>query len=301
MDVIPLVFGASAIVVGLALMGRLVVLSRANAAAAAGEDPRISDDISVAPPAGLTVIIPARNEEASIGNLLSDLERLDDQSFVDRSSWRIIVVDDQSTDRTAEIVAGFTEVELVATSSLPAGWSGKNWACHSGVQVALSTAEPDSLLLFLDSDVRLSPGAVDAAISRWMPTGGVSSVQPYHRVPTAVEQLSAVFNLVSMMAIGAGTDHPHGMFGAGGPVSGPRLPRRGGSRVGSRCGDRGRRAGTPLHRCGNSGLGRGGGRPHRVPDVPTRASSAHRGLDQEHGLRVDVGAVVADSRRGVGG
>src|SRR3974377_1656974 len=68
----------------------------------------------------VSVIIPARNEEAS---LAACLESLVAQSGVD---FEVIVVNDHSTDRTHEIAASFRGIRVIEAGPLPQGWTGKN-------------------------------------------------------------------------------------------------------------------------------------------------------------------------------
>jgi hypothetical protein len=104
-------------------------------------------------PDSVSVLIPARNEErviaASIASLLASRG----------VQIEIIVLDDGSTDRTAEIVLGFAardpRVRLESSSPLPRGWNGKQHACYKLAAVARS-----SILCFLDADVRLAPEAL---------------------------------------------------------------------------------------------------------------------------------------------
>jgi len=104
----------------------------------------------------VSVLIPARNEEKNIGNLLSDLMKHHDQHL------EIIVFNDLSTDKTAEIVAGFSakdaRIKLLNSINLPAGWLGKNFACD-----ALSKAAKGDYLLFLDADVRVNADVISNA------------------------------------------------------------------------------------------------------------------------------------------
>jgi cellulose synthase/poly-beta-1,6-N-acetylglucosamine synthase-like glycosyltransferase len=101
----------------------------------------------------VSVLIPARNEEKNIAKLLNDL--LDH----DYKNIEILVFNDQSTDKTAEIVTGFSQkdsrVKLINSDGLPEGWLGKNHACHS-----LSKLAKGKYLLFLDSDVRIGNGII---------------------------------------------------------------------------------------------------------------------------------------------
>jgi hypothetical protein len=107
----------------------------------------------VAGDARISVLIPARDEER---NIAACLERVLASEGVE---LEVLVLDDASTDRTAEIVsetaAHDARVKLVKTQTLPAGWNGKQRACWLLAQEAKG-----ELLLFLDADVRLAPDAL---------------------------------------------------------------------------------------------------------------------------------------------
>lgn len=102
----------------------------------------------------VSVIIPARNEEASLG---SCLESLVSQAGI---PCEIIVVNDHSTDRTAEIAASFPNVRVIEAGPLPGGWTGKNNAVTAGAQVARG-----SWLLFTDADTVHLPGSLARAVA----------------------------------------------------------------------------------------------------------------------------------------
>lgn len=93
----------------------------------------------------ISAIIPARDEEVTIAACVESLARQTEIT-------EIIVVNDQSTDCTAEIVseltARHTKVRLIQATELPAGWVGKNHAVWLGASEA---REP--WLLFTDADV----------------------------------------------------------------------------------------------------------------------------------------------------
>ena len=89
----------------------------------------------------VSVIVPARNEEACLG---ACLESLIGQQGV---PFEIIVVDDGSSDRTADIARSFAGVKLVEAGPLPEGWSGKSNAVYAGAQQARG-----QWLLFTDAD-----------------------------------------------------------------------------------------------------------------------------------------------------
>lgn len=97
----------------------------------------------------VSVIVPARNEEASLGPCLRSLAA---QSGVD---VEIIVVDDQSTDSTRRLAESFAGVKVISTSELPPGWSGKCYAAWTGAQVARG-----DWLLFTDADTIHLPGSL---------------------------------------------------------------------------------------------------------------------------------------------
>jgi hypothetical protein len=99
------------------------------------------------------VLIPARNEERNIGGCVESM-------LASRGvRLEVLVLDDASTDRTAEIVDEIAlrdaRVRLVASQELPHGWNGKQYACW---MLAQQTDAP--LMLFLDADVRIMPDAL---------------------------------------------------------------------------------------------------------------------------------------------
>lgn len=152
----------------------------------------------------LSIIIPARNEEQNLPMLLRSLNA---QSIRPRE---IIVVDDASTDRTAE-VAREHGGHVISSQPLPEGWRGKTWACHQGAQAATG-----DLLLFLDADTWFEPDGLRRVLAEFQSAGGgVLSVAPHHAVRNLHEQFSAFFNLVMLAGTGAFT------------LSGDRLPPRG--------------------------------------------------------------------------
>ena len=106
----------------------------------------------------VSVLIPARNEENNIGKILEDLRSQDYQNI------EVIVFNDQSEDRTAEIVSHFTSTDnrfsLINSGLLPKGWLGKNHACHS-----LAKNAKGSFLLFLDADVRTGKALIGDTVS----------------------------------------------------------------------------------------------------------------------------------------
>jgi|SRR5665213_2634772 len=105
----------------------------------------------------VSAIVPARNEEATIG---AAIESLASQPEI----GEIIVVNDQSTDGTAailqQLVARFPELHILETKELPSGWVGKNYA------VSLGAAEAQGeWLLFTDADGIHLPGSTARALA----------------------------------------------------------------------------------------------------------------------------------------
>jgi glycosyltransferase involved in cell wall biosynthesis len=101
----------------------------------------------------VSVIVPARNEEACLDACL--------QSLVAQAGvkFEIIVVDDESTDRTREIALGFPEVRVVSAGTLPECWSGKNNALAAGARQARG-----EWLLFTDADTVHFPGSLAGSL-----------------------------------------------------------------------------------------------------------------------------------------
>jgi glycosyltransferase involved in cell wall biosynthesis len=111
----------------------------------------------------LTVIVPARNEEDCLGVCLRSLVDQSEEIFKLGKDWELVVVDDHSTDRTAEIagevarrVAG---VVLLRAGKLEKGWTGKANAIWTAAKKARGR-----WLLFTDADTIHEPGDLRRAI-----------------------------------------------------------------------------------------------------------------------------------------
>jgi dolichol-phosphate mannosyltransferase len=105
------------------------------------------------PPTSISVVIPARDEAARIGPLLDAV--IGAPGVVD-----VIVVDDQSSDSTADM-ARQRGATVATGQSLPSGWAGKAWALQQGIEAARS-----EWVVTLDADTRPSPLLVTALVAR---------------------------------------------------------------------------------------------------------------------------------------
>ena len=106
----------------------------------------------------VSILIPARNEADVIGRTVQQLLR---QTY---PHFELLLLNDQSEDDTAvravAAAQGDSRFRLLNGRPLPAGWLGKNWACHQ-----LAQAAAGDLLLFTDADVRWQPNALAALIA----------------------------------------------------------------------------------------------------------------------------------------
>ena len=142
------------------ILGPLVTLVRARLS-------RSLDDERADPPLDpllVSLVIPARNEARNIAPcvesaLASDYPRLE-----------VIVVDDHSTDETAEIVRAIAardqRLRVITPPPLPDGWFGKQWACAAGA--AESRGE---VLGFMDADTRQARDLVTRTVNAMLARG----------------------------------------------------------------------------------------------------------------------------------
>jgi hypothetical protein len=127
----------------------------------------------------VAVLLPVRDEEQRVEPCLRSL--LAQRGLRD---VRILVLDDGSTDNTADLVrrvAGADpRVELLTGAPLPLGWWGKTWACQQLADAATAAPRAPAVLVFVDADVVLEQHAVAAATAllRW---SGLDLVSPYPR------------------------------------------------------------------------------------------------------------------------
>jgi glycosyltransferase involved in cell wall biosynthesis len=107
----------------------------------------------------LSVIIPTRNEEDCLGDCLRSFVNQSENAWQLGRDWEIIVIDDNSTDRTYAIAASFSEVTVLRAPALERGWTGKANAVWAGAQAARG-----EWLLFTDADTVHEPGHLSLAI-----------------------------------------------------------------------------------------------------------------------------------------
>lgn len=127
-------------------------------------------------PALICVCIPARNEEANIDECVRSLLASEGVHF------EVLVYDDQSTDRTPEIVASLcredARVVRVVTRPLPPEWNGKQHACFRMAEAARQREA--SWMLFTDADVRFEPAALARALTH-AEAGGLGLLSTFPR------------------------------------------------------------------------------------------------------------------------
>jgi hypothetical protein len=160
----------------------------------------------------ISVLIPARNEE---GTIRSAVEAVLASTSVD---FEVVVLDDHSGDRTAEIVAEIAardpRVRLERAPDLPAGWCGKQHACF-----VLAKHARHPLLVFVDADVRLAPDAL-APMAAFLDRSGadLASGLPLQETGTFTERLVLPlmhFILLGFLPLGRMRGSRHPAYGVG--------------------------------------------------------------------------------------
>ncbi len=116
------------------------------------------NDVAPADPPLVSVIVPARNEAHNIARCVTSI------LSTTYPNLELVVVDDASTDGTAEVArratAGDPRARIVRNHPLPEGWFGKQWACATGAKVARGT-----VLQFTDADTVHQPDLVTRSIN----------------------------------------------------------------------------------------------------------------------------------------
>jgi hypothetical protein len=147
---------------------------------------------SVLPP--VSVLIPARNEEAVIGQSVESVLASVGLTV------EVIVLDDHSTDRTAEVVRAISQrdgrVRVERAGELPAGWCGKQYACRTLARLARH-----DILIFLDADVRVLPDGL-ARMVRFLLQSQAHLVSGFPRQETGTFIEKCVIPLIHFLLLG---------------------------------------------------------------------------------------------------
>lgn len=160
----------------------------------------------------VSVLIPARDEEGTIGAAV-------EAALASRGvDLEVVVLDDGSRDRTAEIAAGIAardpRVRLVTAPPLAPGWCGKQHAC-----AALARTARQPVLAFLDADVRLEPEGLARAAAFLEASGaGLVSGVPRQETGTFLERLLIPlihFILLGFLPLARMRRSLHPAYGAG--------------------------------------------------------------------------------------
>lgn len=101
------------------------------------------------------IVVPARDEAATIGRAIASLRT---QNYAGR--FRIILVDDNSTDGTAALAGTAPNLQILAGLAKPPGWSGKLWALRQGI-----SAGSAPLMLFTDADIEHDPRHLESLVA----------------------------------------------------------------------------------------------------------------------------------------
>ncbi|MDF1522193.1 MAG: glycosyltransferase family 2 protein [Trueperaceae bacterium] len=167
--------------------GRPRARARTGSAARPGSGPRPR----------VSLLVPARDEAATLPSTLP--------TWLAQGADEVLVLDDGSRDATPRLVAdaaaGAPALRLLRGMPLPAGWSGKNWACHQ-----LAGAATGDVLVFTDADVAWSPGALERVVAELAATdAGLLTVWPRQRCESLGERL--LVPLVDLLLL-ANLPHP---------------------------------------------------------------------------------------------
>ena len=166
----------------------------------------------------VALLLPVRDEAAHVERVVPQLVAAARDG---RRATRVVVLDDGSTDGTAELLAALAArpdlagaFETVAGTPPPAGWLGKPWAC---AQLAELVPEAD-VLVFVDADVELAPTAVEATVDL-MRAADLDLVSPYPRqvagtVGERLVQPLLAWSWMSTLPLGLAERSPRGSLSA---------------------------------------------------------------------------------------
>lgn len=167
------ILAAAEVVVLVVVAPRLLRAARGGRrlrAVTADERPRTVGDVTEV--LRISVVVPARNEAERIVECLEPLRGAP-------GVLEVIVVDDESTDDTAEI-ARQHGARVVGGAPLPEGWVGKIWALQQGISAASG-----DVVVTLDADTRPHPRLPLAAAEALLACNSVlATVAPTFRLPS---------------------------------------------------------------------------------------------------------------------
>jgi hopene-associated glycosyltransferase HpnB len=125
--------------------------------------PSLPPTLPLAPAPSVTVIVPARDEVATIGRCLRSLLAQDYPG-----TFHVVLVDDDSQDGTDEAAAGFSDPRLTVIQGRerPVGWSGKLWALSQGIDAA-----EGEMLLLTDADIEHKPQHLATLVAKAQGSG----------------------------------------------------------------------------------------------------------------------------------
>lgn len=141
-------------------------------------------------PKSISLIIPARNEEKRIEKLLKSIPKEEILS-------EVLVVDDNSTDKTEEISRKYGARVLKIKDFYPEK-EGKSIACYVG-----AINSKGEFLLFVDADVFFEKSAFSYILEN-IPAEGTLTIMPYHQTEKLYEQFSLYSNLIALLGVKIG-------------------------------------------------------------------------------------------------
>ncbi len=145
----------------------------------------------------VSIIVAARNEELNIGKTIDDILKQDYSS----EAFELIVIDDHSTDNTAEIVSAYPTVKLISLNEP----QGLNSYKKKAIQTAIATAQGD-LIITTDADCRMGPQWLSTIVAYYENTGCklISSPVAYYNEKSNFEKMQSL-EFAYLIGLGAST------------------------------------------------------------------------------------------------